>query len=99
MQSANTDELMMHYKSVRTVFDITRSAVLTRPLKHAEKLIIPHGIDDYVYYNTFIKGTTKFQNTGIHKRKMGLVLRNNELTNSNEEPQNQLWVIILEVPS
>ena len=57
LQIANTDELMMHHKSVTTVFDITGSAGVTRSFKHAERLLYPDAVEDYVYYNTFIRGT------------------------------------------
>ena len=47
----------MNNKSVSTVFEVTGAAGVTRSLKHAERMLMPLAVDDYVYYNTFITGT------------------------------------------
>ena len=63
LQVANTDELLMHYKNVSTVFDVTSNAGLTKSLKHAERQLRSCTMDDYQYWENFIKGTYLHYNT------------------------------------
>ena len=78
LQTANTDELLMHHKSVTTVFAITGAAGITKCLRQAEKLLLPFATDDFMYYNTFIKGTPLTYETDAGVISKSVSLQNTE---------------------
>jgi hypothetical protein len=55
LQSTNTNELLIEYKSIKTVFDVTSAAGATTSLKKAEIQLKKDANDDLCYYNTFLK--------------------------------------------
>ena len=54
-QKANTNELLVEYKSINSVFDITSAAGTTSSLSHAEERIRKMADDDMCYFNTYLK--------------------------------------------
>ena len=55
LQLANTSELLMEYKSLKTVFSVTADIGATTSLRTAENLINKKVDSDQLYYNTYIK--------------------------------------------
>ena len=53
LQSATSDELLMNYKTVGTVFDITCNAGISSSLKTAESLLKQNADDDRQYFKYF----------------------------------------------
>ncbi len=74
LQTATTDELIMNYKSVNTVFDITNSAGITLSLSTAERLIHSNALDDQQYFETFLKTSLMQYQTdvGFHVKPVNL---------------------------
>ena len=54
-QAASTDELLIEFKSINSVFNVTSSAGLTTSLVTAENKLKTETSDDLCYYNTYIK--------------------------------------------
>ena len=54
-QKANTNELLVEYKSINSVFDITSAAGTTSSLTHAEQSIKQMADEDMCYFNTYLK--------------------------------------------
>ena len=57
-QQANTDELLMHFKSVNSVFAVTSSSGATRSLTTAERSLKTRAVDDTCYFQTYLKEHT-----------------------------------------
>ena len=55
MQQQNTKKLIMGFKSVSTVFDVTSKQGITLSLKGAEKQLIDQSQENKSYYNTYLK--------------------------------------------
>lgn len=53
--TANTEELLIEYKSVQSVFDVTFSSGITSSLRYAENNLKKKASDEICYYNTFLK--------------------------------------------
>ena len=54
-QQANTDELLVEYKSVNSDFDITSAAGATTSLTYAESNLRKQADEDLCYYKTYLK--------------------------------------------
>ena len=57
-QQANANELLIEYKSVNSVFDVTSSAGATTSLSYAELNLKKHADEDLCYYKTFLQEHT-----------------------------------------
>ena len=55
MQLANTDELVMHFKSAHSVFNVTSQSGATQSYSQAEKSLKARSVDDMCYFNTYLK--------------------------------------------
>ena len=55
IQDQNTQDLLMNYHSIGSVFEVTSKMGITRSLKTAESQLKLKSIDDACYYETFIK--------------------------------------------
>ena len=54
-QQANANELLIEYKSVNSVFDVTSSAGATTSLTYAESNLKKHANEDLCYYKTYLQ--------------------------------------------
>jgi hypothetical protein len=55
LQEANTDELIVGYRSVDTVFQVTFSLGASQSLSRAEKSLKERNITDDLYYDAYLK--------------------------------------------
>lgn len=55
LQQANTQELLIEYKNINTVFDVTSSAGATTSLNVAERKLKKRSDQDFCYFNTYLK--------------------------------------------
>lgn len=73
-QQANTEELLIEYKNVSSVFDVTSSIGATASLRHADSQLKHKSTEELCYYNTYIK-QHPFQfvtTTGSHSETISL---------------------------
>lgn len=52
---ANTSELLIDYKAIKSVFDVTSSSGVTTSLSAAESKLKTKANDDVLYFNTYLK--------------------------------------------
>ncbi|XP_076115255.1 uncharacterized protein LOC143083025 [Mytilus galloprovincialis] len=55
LQIRNTEELLLNYRNIQTVFDITSDTGTTLSLKEAERQLKEKADIDLCYYNTYLK--------------------------------------------
>ena len=80
-QQANANELLIEYKSVNSVFDVTSSAGATTSLAYAELNLKKHADEDLYYYKTYLQrhnllfdNVTVGQKESVYLRECHLIL-------------------------
>ncbi|CAC5423935.1 unnamed protein product [Mytilus coruscus] len=71
----NTEELLLNYRNIQTVFDITSDTGTTLSLKEAERQLKEKADPDLCYYNTYLKRHSFPYVTIDEQPKLGLCLR------------------------
>lgn len=79
-QERNTEELIMNYKSLDTVFKITSYCGATVSLRLADQLIKKKATSDLCYYNTYIKKHSIDYESNVGNKTSDLNLRECILT-------------------
>lgn len=74
-QQANTNELLIDYKAIRSVFDITSSSGTTTSLSTGETKLKQRANDDLCYFNTYIKAHELLYKTVTHDTRKNVSLR------------------------
>ena len=74
-QEANTNEMLVEYRSVKSVFDITASTGTTTSLKYADKALKKKADTDLCYYQTYLKEHPLTYKTHAGQRKDAVSLR------------------------
>ena len=75
LQEANTQNLLLHSNSIGSVFAVTSRSGITSSLKTAENQLRSKSMDDYCYYDTFLKPYVVKCNTPFGNNDIEVPLR------------------------